>query len=401
MNLTSSVPSSVTTTSRLPPLRPNEVKNARPGAQSLSHSLFSRIRLPFHPYIHCWKYIHIVEALESEQRRCIGVLLEICIPSSKYQKSKTRRSSDFVRLTYCHPQFRKSAMTTILDGRHELFDQSAALTDFLGRLIPSIEGNLQFVVAAEIFIWNHYRECEHISAKSLSAYFLRVYFIKIKPCVFAEILTKVNLIARDDPRGAREFKNEAHNYHDHFLPLRSKHKNLYKEWSRFQDEEEEEEQEKFARDARGQRRESRHATSERRETSHTYGNRFSRERMPEKVKVYYKEPRRSSEYRYSRTKQRESYNVVTVEPGMSSRTARPWEIDRQERRRPARSPCYSSRDDSGPTVVVVEPGMSSRTTHPRDAHRRERRRPTRPPSYSSDSDDSGPTIVVVEPRRRR
>ena len=265
-------------------------------------------------------------------------------------------------------------------GNLDLWDESKQLAAFLHRLLPSIDAKLRFTVAAEILLWNHY--CEHISARSFSPYFRRVYQIEIDKRLFPEILERINTLGRTYPNSVREFKEVAFDFYNHWEPVHSPNRNFYKEWSRLQDEEK---QEQYARDTRGSQRKTREAVYERREYSDRYSDYSAREdKRPEKV--YYYEERRSSEHRPSRVEQRASYNAITREPGMPSRDSE---------YRPSRT-----EQEASYNVVTREPGISSRGSLRRFEEKEEKRLPNPSASYS-ETGESRPRVVVIEPRRRK
>ena len=244
--------------------------------------------------------------------------------------------------------------TQIRSGSFQITERAEKLSGFLSRLLPHIDEEYRWTIAAEIFIWNYC--CEHISAQSLCFSFHWVYNVDIDKQEVPEILRKINTLSRTYPRDVRNFKDLAFEWHGCWTPESSKFKDVYKVWSMLQDQMEEERREKTTR---YEPREPRYTTAGRTEYRDTYRDLPLRKRF-RREKVYYREePSRTSNYRPQRVQRRPSYDVVTREPGMSSRSTGSRYMRPQERQPQARSTVYNDNyddyEDSRPRIVVVEP----------------------------------------------
>ena len=242
-------------------------------------------------------------------------------------------------------------ITQIASGSFQVFRQVEKLSDFLARLLPRIDEEYRWTIAAEIFLWNHC--CEHISAQSLCFSFQWVYKIDIDKREIPEILEKINFLSRTFPRDVRNFKDLAFEWHSHWAPENSKFKDVYKTWSRLQDQMEEE---RCEESVRNEPRASRYTTPRKTEYHDADRDPPSRERFRHENVYYREEPRRGPIQKPQRAERRPSYDVITREPGTSSRSTRSRHIRQPERRPAARSTSYSDdSEDSQPRVIVVEP----------------------------------------------
>ena len=243
--------------------------------------------------------------------------------------------------------------TQIRSGSAQVNTRAEKLANFLARLLPHIDEEYRWTIAAETFLWNHC--CHHISAQSLCFSFKRAYEIDIDKQEILRILERINLLSRTYPSDVKKFKDLAFEWHSYWSPENSKFKDVYKLWSRLQDQME---VEKSKNSAGNGPHGSRYTTSGRTEYSDSYRDSPPRQRARRESVYYRDESRRSPEYSPQRVQTRPSYDIITREPSRTSRgTSTQYAIyTRRERTPRARSTIYTDDyEDSRPRVVVVEP----------------------------------------------